>query len=86
MLQEVKRILETSKINYKVVISPLYEQMKFSNQDYAILKNLFRNNLYDFSGKKIPLPNQKQTITKRVILSRLWATVFLILFIRLLLK
>ncbi len=51
MLQEVKRILEKNKTNYKVVISPLYDQIKFSNNDIGILKNLFGDNLFDFSGK-----------------------------------
>jgi hypothetical protein len=51
MLQEVKRILEKNKTNYKVIISPLYDQMKFSYYDIGILKNIFRDHLYDFSGK-----------------------------------
>lgn len=51
MLQDVKRILEKNKTNYKVVISPLYEQIKFSNSDISILNDIFGNNLFDFSGK-----------------------------------
>jgi len=51
MLKEVKRILEKNKTNYKVVISPLYEQIKFNPSDLLVLKSEFGNNLYDFSGK-----------------------------------
>ena len=51
MLTEVKRILEKNKTNYKVVLSPLYEQIKFNDADLSLLKTLFGNRLYDFSGK-----------------------------------
>ena len=51
MLEKVKEILEKNNTNYKVVLSPLYEQVKFSNADFSILKNVFGNRLYDFSGK-----------------------------------
>lgn len=53
MLQEIKRILVKNNTNYKVVISPLYEQVKFSKYDFEILKSLFGNNLFDFSGRNI---------------------------------
>jgi hypothetical protein len=51
MLKEIKRILEKNKTNYYVVLSPLYEQKKFSNSDFNTLKILFGKRLYDFSGK-----------------------------------
>lgn len=51
MLQEIKKILDKNKTHYAVVISPLYEQMKFSQHDKVILENYFGDNLYDFSGK-----------------------------------
>lgn len=51
MLKEIKRILEKNKTNYKIIISPLYEQVKVSPQDMAILKKLYGDHLYDFSGK-----------------------------------
>jgi hypothetical protein len=50
MLMEIKRLLEKSHTNYKVILSPLYEQVKFSRGDFAILKNIFEDQLYDFSG------------------------------------
>lgn len=51
MLKEIKRILDKNKTNYKVVLSPLYEQIKFNPADLLTLKTLFNKNLYDFSGK-----------------------------------
>jgi hypothetical protein len=51
MLKEIRRILEKHKTNYTVVLSPLYEQIKFNTSDLSLLKNEFGNNLYDFSGK-----------------------------------
>ena len=51
MLKEIKRILEKNHTNYRIVLSPLYEQIKFNTTDYAILKRLFGQNIYDFSGK-----------------------------------
>jgi hypothetical protein len=50
MLQEIVRIFKKNNSSYRVVISPLYEQVKFSKRDLQILKNEFGDNLYDFSG------------------------------------
>ncbi|GHT45569.1 hypothetical protein AGMMS49965_22600 [Bacteroidia bacterium] len=51
LLKEIKQILEKHQTNYKIVLSPLYDQMKFHPKDMDILTNLFGNHLYDFSGK-----------------------------------
>lgn len=51
MLNEIRRILNKNNTKYKVIISPLYEQEKFNSVDQNILLNIFKNNLYDFSGK-----------------------------------
>jgi len=51
MLKEIRRILEKNHTNYKVVISPLYEQTKFNPADLSVLQACFGENLYDFSGK-----------------------------------
>ncbi len=50
MLREIKRILEKNHTNYKIIISPLYEQIKLSTPDYTTLQTLFGERLYDFSG------------------------------------
>jgi hypothetical protein len=51
MLKEVKRILVKNETNYKIILSPLYEQIRFSNYDINILKTLFGDNIYDFTGE-----------------------------------
>lgn len=51
LLFEIKEILDKHKTNYKVVISPLYDQIKFHPKDQEILSSYFGERLYDFSGK-----------------------------------
>lgn len=51
MLKEVRRILEKNNANYKIVLSPLYEQVKFNPVDLLVLESEFGDNLCDFSGK-----------------------------------
>jgi len=50
-LQKIVQILERNKTNYRVVISPLWEQIKCNDNDMKILRKHFGENLYDFSGK-----------------------------------
>lgn len=50
-LKDMKNILEKNKTNYKIILSPLYEQVKFNKNDLAILEELFPGHVYDFSGK-----------------------------------
>lgn len=49
-LRSIKEILEKRNTNYKVVLSPLYEQVKFNDHDLVFLHELFGGKLYDFSG------------------------------------
>ncbi len=51
MLQEIGDILKKNNTHYKVIISPIYDQVKFSDEDRKVLKEIFGENLYDFSGK-----------------------------------
>lgn len=51
LLKGIKKILEENKVKYRVVISPLYEQIELSGNDKKILSDLFGDNLFDFSGK-----------------------------------
>jgi hypothetical protein len=51
MLQEIKKILEKNNTNYKIILCPLYEQIKFNKKDLAILQQVFPGHLYDFTGK-----------------------------------
>ncbi|HTA81777.1 MAG TPA: hypothetical protein VK783_02505 [Bacteroidia bacterium] len=52
MLEKMKHIFDNHRTNYKIVISPVYSQEQFNNQDLNKLKQLFGNtNVFDFSGK-----------------------------------
>lgn len=52
LLKGITEILKSEKTNYKIVISPLYDQKKMSFSRLDLLKKLFgANNVYDFSGK-----------------------------------
>ena len=52
LLKEIKSILDKHKTNYKIVISPGYDQDSFNSRDLENLKQLFgSDNVYDFSGK-----------------------------------
>jgi len=51
MLKEIKRILEKNKTNYKIILTPLYDEIKFSPQDQKTLTGIFGENLFDFTGK-----------------------------------
>lgn len=51
LLEEIYEILSNSKIDYRIVISPLYNQIKFNVEDFNYLSELFGSkNVYDFSG------------------------------------
>ena len=51
MLYKIKSLIDESKTNCKIIISPLYNQIKFNPEDLIILQNIFgTNNVYDFSG------------------------------------
>ena len=51
LLNEISEIVKNNNINLKIVVSPLYNQIKFHDSDISILKNLFgKHNIFDFSG------------------------------------
>jgi len=50
ILNEIKEIFDKHSTNFYIVITPLYDQRKFSQKDQVILKNIFGSRLYDFSG------------------------------------
>lgn len=51
IMQDMVALFKAQGTNYKVIISPLYAQERFSPADRAILKQVFGDHLYDFSGK-----------------------------------
>jgi hypothetical protein len=51
MLTEMSGILTKHRTDFKLVISPLYNQKKLNHKDLRDLQTLFgKNNVYDFSG------------------------------------
>jgi len=50
-LIEIKKILILNKTNYKIIISPVYDQIKFNKDDLNKLYEIFgKENVFDFSG------------------------------------
>ncbi len=51
LLASIKQILAENNTAYKIVISPLYDQMKIDTNDLHILWQIFgKQNVFDFSG------------------------------------
>ena len=51
LLRDIFDIFRKNKTNYRIVISPLYNQIKINKQDLDYLNQLFgRDNVFDFSG------------------------------------
>ena len=52
MLQKIKKIVMNNKCQIKIVISPLYSQIKINDRDKERLIKLFgKKSIFDFSGK-----------------------------------
>jgi hypothetical protein len=50
-LKAIAQIFKEHKTNYKIIISPLYDQIKINPTDYKLLQSIFNpENIYDFSG------------------------------------
>lgn len=50
-LEDIKSIFEKNNTNYKIVISPLYDQKKLQISDFDKLSEIFgKEKIYDFSG------------------------------------
>lgn len=50
-LKQVKEIFARQHTNYKIIISPVYDQIKMEPEQLALLNNIFgKENVYDFSG------------------------------------
>ena len=50
ILYNIKSILDKHKTNYHIVITPLYDQFKFSKNDLSKIQKVFNKNIHDFSG------------------------------------
>jgi hypothetical protein len=51
-LSIISRIFKRNSTNYKIIISPKYDQKKLADTDLSVLREIFGyNNVFDFSGK-----------------------------------
>jgi hypothetical protein len=51
LLMKIKEILNSDQTNYRIVISPLYDQLKIDSTDINYLYSEFgKEHVYDFSG------------------------------------
>ena len=51
MLMNIKRILDEDHTNYRILINPLYDQMKLDTNDMKVIVRVFgKENVFDFSG------------------------------------
>jgi hypothetical protein len=51
MLREIKEIFNEDSTNYRIVITPMYDQISFNRDDLKVLQNIFgEKNIFDFSG------------------------------------
>lgn len=51
MLDSIRQILNRQHTNYKIIISPLYDQVKMNDSDLMVLNRFFPGRVYDFSGQ-----------------------------------
>lgn len=52
MLQKIKTIFDKRKTDYRIVINPIYDQVRMSPEDLEQLYKIFgQNQVFDFSGK-----------------------------------
>lgn len=51
LLQKIREVFRRDQTRFKIIISPLYDQIRLSSEDITELKSIFGNeNVYDFSG------------------------------------
>jgi hypothetical protein len=50
LLVKIKSMLDKHNTNYYILITPLYDQLKFNTADSQIIRKIFNKNVYDFSG------------------------------------
>ena len=51
-LKEIKQIFNANKTDYRIIISPLYDQKKLNKIDLDLIEDIFeKKNIFDFSGK-----------------------------------
>ncbi len=51
MLKTIKSLFNKHQTNYFIVITPVFDQLKFNKIDHDLLLEIFGSRLFDFSGK-----------------------------------
>ena len=51
LMRQIMSIFKKQKTKYKIIISPLFNQQKINKRDLEILKSIFGDYIFDFSGK-----------------------------------
>jgi hypothetical protein len=65
MLEKIKNIFTKHHTNYRIVISPQYDQIKFNPEDLRYLEDLFgKDFVFDFSGRNTLTENYKNYYDK----------------------
>jgi hypothetical protein len=65
MLEKIKKIFTKHHTNYRIVINPLYDQIKFNPEDLHYLEDLFgKDFVFDFSGRNILTENYQNYYDK----------------------
>jgi hypothetical protein len=65
MFEKIKQIFTKHHTNYRIVISPQYDQIKFNPEDLRYLEDLFgKDFVFDFSGRNILTENYKNFYDK----------------------
>ena len=52
-LVEIKKLLSKNNTKYKIVLSPLYDQVNFKTEDLFLLRRVCAGSLYDFTGENM---------------------------------
>jgi hypothetical protein len=50
-LVEMKEILSRHQTDYRIVLTPIYDQVRFNDRDMVVLQQLFGQQLWDFTGR-----------------------------------
>ena len=53
MLTEIKTVLNKQHTNYKIIISPLYDQIKFNDKDFKKLKHEIKEDIDDEGDERL---------------------------------
>jgi hypothetical protein len=50
LLVRIEKLLKKHRAEYYIIITPLYDQLKFNTSDSQIIKKIFNDNVYIFPG------------------------------------